>query len=143
MKNILLGIDFNDQESYLIEKAVEWAQHFNAKLWILHVADPEPEFVGFGVGPQYIRDAMAQELKKEHKALYDYANDIKEQGIQAEGLLIKGGTTEMILKEAEKLHIDLIIIGHQEHSIFYKMFFGSVASAVVRKSKIPVLLIPV
>ena len=143
MKNILLGIDFNDQENYLIEKAVKWAKHFDAKLWILHVADPEPEFVGFGVGPQYIRDALANELKKEHRALYEYANAIKEQGVNAEGLLIKGGTTEMILKEAEKLDIDLIIIGHHEHSILYKLFFGSVASAVVRKTKIPVLLIPV
>lgn len=143
MKNILLSIDFNDQESYLIEKAVEWARHFHAKLWILHVADPEPEFVGFGVGPQYIRDAMAEELKKEHKALYNYANEIRAQGVQAEGLMIKGGTTEMILKEAEKLSIDLIIIGHHEHSILYKLFFGSVASSIVRKSKIPVLLIPV
>ena len=142
MKNILLTIDFNDKEKYLIQKGVEWAKHFKAKLWILHVADPEPEFVGFGVGPQYIRDAMAKELKKEHRMLFDYANEIKEQGVEAEGLLIKGGTTEMILEEADKLHIDMIIIGHHEHSIFYKLFFGSVAKAVVRKSNIPVLLIP-
>ena len=143
MKNILLTIDFNDKEKYLIDKAVEWAKHFEAKLWILHVADPEPEFVGFGVGPQYIRDAMAKELKKEHKLLYEYTNDIKDKGVDAEGLLIKGGTTEMILKEAEKLNIDMIIIGHHEHGVFYKLFFGSVASAVVRKSEIPVLLIPI
>ena len=142
MKNILITIDFNDKEEYLIQKAVEWAKNFDAKLWIVHVADPEPEFVGFGVGPQYIRDAMAKELKKEHKLLFEYANEIKKQGLKAEGLLIKGGTTDMIMEEAKKLNIDMIIIGHHEHSILYKLFFGSVASSVVRKSKIPVLLVP-
>jgi nucleotide-binding universal stress UspA family protein len=142
MKNILLAIDFNDGERILIEKALEWAKAFGAKIWMLHVASPEPEFVGFGVGPQYIRDSMAEELKKEHKMLYEYANQIKSEGIEADGLLIKGMTTEMIMKEAKKLNIDLIITGHHDHSLLHKLFFGSVAAGVVRKSRVPVLLIP-
>jgi nucleotide-binding universal stress UspA family protein len=142
MKNILLAIDFNDGERILIEKALEWAKAFGAKIWMLHVASPEPEFVGFGVGPQYIRDSMAEELKKEHKMLYEYANQIKSEGIEADGLLIKGMTTEMIIKEAKKLNIDLIITGHHDHSLLHKLFFGSVAAGVVRKSRVPVLLIP-
>jgi nucleotide-binding universal stress UspA family protein len=142
MKNILLAIDFNDGERILIDKALEWAKAFGAKIWMLHVASPEPEFVGFGVGPQYIRDSMAAELKKEHKMLFEYANQIKSEGVDADGLLIKGMTTDMIMKEADKLNIDLIITGHQDHSLLYKLFFGSVAAGVVRKTKIPVLLIP-
>lgn len=142
MKNILLAIDFNDGEKILIDKALKWAKAFNAKIWMLHVASPEPEFVGFGVGPQYIRDSMAEELKKEHRMLFEYANQLRKEGVEAEGLLIKGMTTEMIMEEAEKLNIDLIITGHQDHSLLYKLFFGSVASGVVRKSKVPVLLIP-
>jgi nucleotide-binding universal stress UspA family protein len=142
MKNILLAIDFSNGENMLMEKALEWAKAFGAKIWMLHVAAPEPEFVGFGVGPQYIRDSMAEELKKEHRVLREYANQFRSEGIEADGLLIKGATTEMIMEEAKKLDIDLIITGHHDHSLIYKLFFGSVASAVVRKSKVPVLLIP-
>ena len=142
MKNILLAIDFRNSEKILMDKAREWAKAFGAKIWMLHVAAPEPEFVGFGVGPQYIRDSMAEELKKEHKMLFEYANQFKSEGIDSEGLLIKGATTEMIMEEAKKLNIDLIITGHHDHSLLYKLFFGSVASGVIRKSKVPVLLIP-
>jgi nucleotide-binding universal stress UspA family protein len=74
--------------------------------------------------------------------LFEYANQIKSEGVEADGLLIKGMTTDMIMKEADKLNIDLIITGHQDHSLLYKLFFGSVAAGVVRKTKIPVLLIP-
>ena len=97
--------------------AIELGKAFGAKVWMLHVAAPEPEFVGFGVGPQYIRDSMAEELKKEHKMLFEYANQFKSEGIDTDELLIKGATTDMIMEEAEKLNIDLIITGHHDHGL--------------------------
>lgn len=142
MKNILATIGFYDNEKLLMEKAFEIAEAFNAKIWLLHVVSPEPEFVGFGVGPQYVRDARAKELKKEHRMLDEYADELKAKGIQAEGLLIKGSTIEMIMHEAEKLKIDLIVTGHHDHNFVYKAFYGSVASGVINKTKIPVLLVP-
>ena len=96
MKNILLAIDLNGSEKLLLERAYEWAKAFKANIWMLHVVAPEPEFVGFGVGPQYIRDTRAEELRKEHRMLDEYAKVFSEKGIEAEGLLIRGATTEMI-----------------------------------------------
>lgn len=142
MKNILVPIDLNENEEIVIEKALEFGKAFKAKIWLLHVSAPEPEFVGFGVGPQYIRDSRAKELRKEHQLLYTYAHKIKDKGLESDGLLINGGTIEMILEEAKKLNIDLIITGHHKHNFFYKAFFGSVASGVIEKANIPVLLIP-
>ena len=142
MKNILVPIDFNDNEKILLDKALEFAQVFSAKLWLLHVAAPEPEFVGFGVGPQYIRDTRASELRREHRLMNDYSDQMRLKGLECEGLLINGATIEMILEEAEKLQIDLIITGHNDHSFFYQIFFGSVANGVIRKSNIPVLIVP-
>jgi len=142
MKNILVPIDFNDNEKILLDKALEFAKAFSAKLWLLHVASPEPEFVGFGVGPQYIRETRATELRKEHRLMNDYSDQMRLKGYECEGLLINGATIEMILEEAEKLKIDLIITGHHDHSFFYKIFFGSVANGVIKKTNIPVLIVP-
>lgn len=142
MKNILATIGFYDNEDLVMDKAFEIAKAFKAKIWLLHVVAPEPEFVGFGVGPQYVRDARATELKKEHRMMNQYAEDLKLKGVQAEGLLIKGSTIEMIMKEAEKLKIDLIVTGHHDHNFVYKAFYGSVASGVINKTKIPVMLVP-
>ena len=142
MKNILVPIDFDQNENELLEHARQYAKAFKAKLWLLHVAAPEPEFIGFGVGPQYIRDTRAQELRKEHRLMTDFTNIVKEEGVDCEGLLINGATIEMILEEAEKLKIDLIITGHHTHNFFYKTFFGSVSSGVIKKTDIPVLVVP-
>ena len=142
MKNILVSIDFNNDEKLLIDEAIKIAKAFDSKIWLLHVAAPEPEFIGFGVGPQSIRDVRADTLRKERRIISDYANLVRLENQECEGLLIKGATIEMILEEAQKLAIDLIIIGHHDHNLFYKAFFGSVASGVIKKANIPVLIVP-
>ena len=142
MKNILATIDFSYNEKLVMDMASDMAKAFNGKIWLLHVVPPEPEFIGFGVGPQYVRDSRAAELRKERRLMNEYAEKMQEEGVDAQGLVIEGATVDMILDKAEKLDIDLIITGHHEHNFVYKAFFGSVAKGVVKKTKIPVLLVP-
>ncbi|NNF75275.1 MAG: universal stress protein [Flavobacteriaceae bacterium] len=142
MKNILVSIDFNTDENLLLDHAYQLAKAFGSKVWILHIAAPNPDFVGFKAGPQFMRDMRASELRKEHKTLQNYALELKAKGIDTEALLIQGPTIEMLLEETEKLNIDLFIIGHHEHSFLYKLFVGSVSDKIIQKSKIPLLIIP-
>lgn len=142
MKNILVTINFEKNEKLLIDKAFQLAESFNSKLWLIHIAAPDPDFVGYEVGPQYIKDFRATELRKEHKLLQEYSNGLKAKGVDSEGLLIQGATIEMIIEESKKLKIDLIITGHHKHGFFYNEFVGSVSSQIIKKSKIPVLIIP-
>ncbi len=142
MKNILVAIDFHDKTSFLIEKTLELAKVFNSKVWLLHVAAPDPDFVGYEVGPQYIRDFRADELREDHKSILKYVDYIKDQGLKAEGIVIQGAKIEMIMEESEKLNVDMIITGHHDRSFFYKVFQGSISSKIVSNSKIPVLVVP-
>src|SRR5680860_320168 len=142
MKNILVTIDFDKNEKLLIDKAFQLAESFNSKLWLMHIAAPDPDFAGYEVGPQYIRDNRAAELRKEHKLLQEYTNTLKKKGVDSEGLLVQGATVEMIIEESKKLNIDLIIAGHHEHGFFYNAFVGSVSAQIIKKSKIPVLIVP-
>ncbi len=142
MKNILVSIDFNEQEDLLMDKAYEVAKAFNAKIWLVHIAAPDPDFVGYDVGPQYIRDTRADDLRAEHKLLQDYAHILETKGVRTEGLLVQGATVEMLLKEAKKLNTDLIITGHHDHNFLYKAFMGSVSDEIIKESKIPVLMVP-
>ena len=142
MKNILVGIDFDEHTELLIDKAVEFAKQFDSKIWLVHVTSPNPDFVGYEVGPQYIRDSRAAELKLEHKQLAELTEAIAVSGVEAEGLVIQGGTIQMILEESEKLKIDLIITGHHEHNFLYNVFLGSTSIDIVSKSRIPVLVVP-
>ncbi len=143
MKNILVTVDFEEKNYLLVEKAAEFAEKFGAKVWLIHIAMPDPDFVGFEVGPQYIRDSFADDLRKEHQLIQKYSADLNAKGIKSEGLLIQGPTVEMILKESDKLNIDLVILGHHQHGYLYKIFVGSTDAEIISQSKVPVLVVPI
>lgn len=142
MKNILVSIDFDDKEQLLLDKTLEFAKAFGAKAWLIHIAAPDPDFVGYDVGPQYIRDQRAEDLKREHKMLGEYSERLKQNGVEADGLLVQGATTEMIIQETKKLNIDMIIAGHNKRNFLYQIFVSSVTEDIIKESNIPVLVIP-
>jgi nucleotide-binding universal stress UspA family protein len=142
MKNILVTIDFEEKGNALIEKAAEMAAKFNAKLWLVHVAAPDPDFIGFEVGPQYVRDVLAKDLRKEHRLLQDFANQLKSKNIKAEGLLVQGTTIETIVDLTDKLSIDLIVIGKNKRGFFFKTFMVSTDESLLELSNVPVLVVP-
>lgn len=143
MKNILVTIDLEDSSRLLIRQATELAEKFSAKIWLLHITAPEPDFVGDDVGPQYIRDFRADEIRQEHRMLRTYTDELKSREIEADGLLISGATIEMILHEAHKLKADLLVIGHHKHGWLHKIYAGTTDTAIINKSSIPVLVVPV
>ncbi len=142
LKNILVGVDFNKKTEQLLEKAQNLAKHYNAKLWLLHVATPLPEYVGFESTTHYTVADRENFVSEEKDKIAAYAQKIKEAGVEAKGLLLEGATIDVILEEANLLNVDLIVCGHEEHNLLYNMFFGSISSALVRRSKIPVLVYP-
>lgn len=143
MNNILVALDFNGNEQQLIDTAISYTQAFDAKLWLLHIVAPNPDFVGYEAGPQFIRDKRATQLKKERQLLDNYIDALEEKDIKAEGLMVQGATIETIMEESKKLQIKLIIVGHSERSLLYKAIFGRVASSVIKASNIPVLTVPI
>jgi len=143
MKNILVSVDFDDNEHLLLKKALEFGKAFKSKVWLVHIAAPEPDFIGYDVGPQYIRDTRADELRDEDKLLQKFAKELNQSGVEAESLLVQGATIEMIVKEAKKLKTDLIIAGHTKRNFIYQTFVGSVSQDIIKESDIPVLIVPI
>ncbi|MEO1262349.1 MAG: universal stress protein [Bacteroidota bacterium] len=143
MKNIFLALDFEEKALLLIEHAVNLGKCFNAKIWIVHIAAPEPDFVGFDVGPQYIRDKRAEELRVEHRYLQATAKELIKQGLDAEALLIQGPTVEMILEEAAQLEADIIVLGSHDRGFLHNALYGNTAKRLVNESKIPLYIVPI
>ena len=142
MKNILVPIDFSDVMHSVIEKASEIALAFTCKLWLIHVAAPNPEFVGYDIGPQYVRDRRARTLRDEHKTIQKEAHNLEKKGIEVESLLIQGVIVDSILAESEKVKADLIVLGSHGHGALYRMLMGSVCEGILGKASCPLLIIP-
>ncbi|MFA9392002.1 MAG: universal stress protein [Prolixibacteraceae bacterium] len=142
MKNILLGVDLNEQTDILVQKAQDLARKYGAKLWLLHVIAPLPEYIGFDVSFQFAHSGYDEVRKSQKVRLDQYVEKVKKEGVDAEGIVMEGVATSVIIDESKELEVDLIICGHHEHNILYHMLFGSTSTAVVRNSEIPVLVYP-
>lgn len=142
MKNIVVALDFSPIAEDLLQAAIDQTRGEESKIWLIHIAAPDPDFVGYEVGPGYIRDDRAATLKAEHKQLSEYKEQLIRKGTNTEALLVQGPTVQSIVFELEKLKADLLVIGKKGHSLMYKAFVGSVFNEVLKEVQIPMLVIP-
>jgi nucleotide-binding universal stress UspA family protein len=142
MKNIAIALDLSNSSTVLIEQAKVLARANDAKIWLIHIAAPDPDFIGYDVGPKYIREDRADILKEEHKKLGKLKNTLTDVGIDAEALLIQGPIIQTLLEEVDKLEIDLLVIGKKGHGLFYRAILGSVFDSIVKKVHVPLLAVP-
>ncbi len=163
MKNILVAIDFSKSTPLIIEKAVELALAFKAKIWLVHVARPSDSQINMNLtsqdipglnaaGASYYRDLLdinearkiiAAELRDEHNKLLDISKEISKQGISIQGLLLEGAESLTLIRETEKLKADLVVMGSHRHGMIHKLFLGSISEGVMKNSQVPVMIIPV
>lgn len=145
--NILIAIDFSEGTRAVLHAAQDWAVRLGSDethLYLLHVAEPDPAFVGWGAGPEVVREQMAEVFQREHRELGQLVD-----GLQAEGLdpvtplMVQGPTVDTILDQAVRLEASLIVIGSHGRSAALDILVGSVSSGVIRRSPVPVLVIPV
>lgn len=142
MSTTLVPIDFSDITPLVVGEAAELARSTGSTLVLLHVALPDPVFVGFEAGPQVVQDAVERDFQEDHRRLGELRDGLVQRGIATEYLHFEGSTAEVILREASRLGAGLIVMGSHGHGALYHLFAGSVAGSVLQKAVCPVLLIP-
>jgi nucleotide-binding universal stress UspA family protein len=142
VERLLVPVDFSEVTASVVDSAASMARAFSAELVLIHVAAPEPDFVGMDVGPQAVREARAEEIRGEHRELQALAEGLRGGGLSTRALLVQGPTVEKILAEARKLEADVIVIGSHGHGALYRALLGSVSEGVVRGAACPVLVVP-
>jgi len=141
--NILVAVDLSPASQNVVEAAGRVAKLTGATVYILHVAEPEPDFVGYDAGPEVVRTQVANELRQEHRDVQALAQKLRDDGLDATALLVRGPTVETTLKEADSLKAELIVVGTHGHGAVYDVLIGSYSAGVIRKSRLPVLVVPV
>lgn len=139
----LVAIDLGERTPAVIEVARRTASLAGAAVVLLHVAEPEPQFVGYDAGPEVVREQVAREYRDEHRQLQTYADELRAGGLEVTALLIQGATARTILAEAERADAGIIIMGTHGRSAMFDLAIGSVSHAVLRRTTIPVLLVPI
>ncbi len=139
--SLLVAVDF----SVVTERQVAAVERLAApgrKIHVLHVAEPDPDFVGFEGGPDTVREQIAAEFRQEHRQVQALAARLRDAGFDATGLLVQGPTVATILEQAEKFAAHAIVVGSHGHGALFDLVVGSVSAGVIRNAQAPVLVVP-
>jgi nucleotide-binding universal stress UspA family protein len=139
---ILIGVDLSDSTEKVVKIAMELAKALSARVWLLHVAEPDPDFVGFEAGPQSVRDSLSKTFHVVHCQIQEIADRFRTAGLDATALLVQGETAGAILKEASKLGVDMIVVGSHGRGAMYHLVVGSISEGVLHNSECPILVVP-
>ena len=140
--NILAALDLASTTPAILKTARTWASPPAHRLWLVHVAEPNPDFVGYETGPDTVRDAIAHQLRVERVQLEDRAEELRRDGLDVTALAVQGPIAETLLKEADKIGADVILMGTRAHGKLHEWFMGSTSQGVIHKTTRPVLLVP-
>jgi nucleotide-binding universal stress UspA family protein len=140
-ERILLATDFSPASAPALEQAVKMARRDGALLLIAH-AYQEPGLVDLSHAPARVYEqwdqALRENVEKKLQALVEY---VRNQGVEAKALLLKGFADEAIIEAAKQQGADLIVIGTHGRRGAARLFLGSVASRVISTAPCPVMTV--
>src|SRR5262249_22199321 len=111
------------------------ARDYRARLILLHVADVPMVAYGEGVVPPNPEELRAEAQEQLDGLLVPDAN------VRAERRLEQGEPVGEILRVAQEVHADLIVMGTHGRTGLGRLLMGSVAEQVARQASCPVLTV--
>jgi universal stress protein A len=133
-KKILFATDFSAASQAAFEYASALARDAGALLLIVHVEEPP---AAFAAGEMLViqSDVPSPELRRMLETL------VPQGGVRHEHHLAIGPPADEIVRLAEELQADLIVVGTHGRQGFSRLLTGSVAELVLRRAQCPVLAV--
>ena len=142
MKTILAAIDFSDLSKSIIDYTIEQARAQGASIYLMHVQNPVPAFIGSEIEPQLVTEQVQEEARRIEADLAAINDYISKSGVPNETEILQGPVAETIILKAEEKKCSMIILGVHAHGIMYRAFIGSISAAVIKHACCPVLVVP-
>jgi nucleotide-binding universal stress UspA family protein len=138
LERILVPIDFSNCSLDALGYAAVVAQQAKASLMLLHVLEPVSYGLDFTLGQS---KARRLEVETWTKRLEELVSSHQHPTMQVESQLRGGFPADSILDSAQTLPCDLIVMGTHGRRGISHTISGSVAEAVLRKARCPVITV--
>ena len=138
MERILVPVDFSDCSLDALEYAAVIAQQAKAAVMLLHVLEPVSYGLDFDLGHFKSREDVRESWTKR---LEELAATHQHPHMPIEYRLRGGVPADSILDAAQTLSCDLIVMGTHGRRGISHTISGSVAEAVLRKARCPVVAV--
>ena len=161
VNKILYATDLSENARYAYAYAVSLAELYGAQITLMHVLPELSELMdkhilGYidadrweKIKAQHFDEAREALIGKrqDHLAVKDVLQQFSENAMESEGvgsdqiIVERGNPVEKIIEHADNEQFDLIVMGTHGHGTLEDAMIGSTARRVVRRSKIPVLVV--
>jgi nucleotide-binding universal stress UspA family protein len=141
-RTILMAADFSERSRAAFRAACSLAQEAKTRVFVLHIVEPghvpDRQFsfseLGLPASPDESGLSYFDRLEERLRRFY-----VPDRPLEVEYFVEVGGAAEEILRRAEDLGADLIVLGTHGRTGLGRLLAGSVAEAVLRGAHRPVL----
>jgi universal stress protein A len=143
IKNILFPTDFSIYSLEAVRYVVDLANHYGAKIHVLHVLDKIPPILtirSLDLSEEKIVNSLTEEANQSLSSVIESIKGKTDMDIIS--IIKKGIDYEEIVNYSTNEEIDIIIIAAHGRTGILRSLIGSVTEKVVRYSQKPVLVVP-
>jgi nucleotide-binding universal stress UspA family protein len=148
-QTIVVPLDSSERAETILPHVEELAGIKMGKVILLHVIEPTAFSPLAPASPARLAvmtpEAFTEQIETMRSAAAEYLSKIqsilKTKDIDAETVIETGSAAERIVHVAEERDADLIAIASHGRTGLPRVFFGSVAAAVLHRSETPLLLV--
>jgi len=141
MKKILIAIDYDGTAAKIAKAGQALATAMNAEVVLLHVISELPVYYS---SYMFIPDFQIDVLEDLKISTQHFLDKTKKQmgDNHIETVLKEGDISDAILNTANEMGVDVIVMGTHGRKWLDSILMGSQVEAVMKKTTIPLLVIP-
>jgi nucleotide-binding universal stress UspA family protein len=155
IRSMLYATDLGLYAPYVLQHALSLARTFEAELHVIHVVEPMGLFAE-SVLQSYLAEDVLRELHSEgvnnviesieHRVLAGFrdemGDDNQDLALIASVRVVQGDPSNVILEQAQRLEVDLLVVGSHSHAAEGDTPIGRTAARVLQLSEVPVYMVP-
>ena len=136
--HVLCAYDGSPAAEAALREAIDLAASMNARLAIVTVVEKPPAGVAAaGVDPERLAEQLQQDAHERLRA----ATDLVPDDISLTTLIRTGHAGKEIVKAAEEIRADVLVLGTRRRGRVTANLFGSVAADVYYHTRLPMLVV--
>jgi nucleotide-binding universal stress UspA family protein len=155
IRSMLYATDLGLYAPYVLQHALALARTFKAELYVIHVVEPMGLFAE-SVLQSYLGEDVLKTLHSEgvnnviesieSRVLDGFREELGEGNQDLELIrtvrVVQGDPSKVILDQAQKLAVDLVVVGSHSHGAQGDTPIGRTAARVLQLCEVPVYMVP-
>jgi len=139
-RSILVPLDGSKRSEAILAQVEDLALQCKARLVLLEVLEPLPQHAA-AVAPELLNSGATQRADNIKQYVHGLQEQLAAKGFNVTAVVKRGSIVDTILAVAAAERIELIAMASHGYTGIARFLHGSVASDVLHRSKVPLLVL--